>query len=236
MLLAAAATAVAWYSARAGATDREKTPATQRAPSPAPATATIVAAPTPAAQRDTATTVPADDSAAREAAFEQEVNRRLREEMVKLQRQFDEEQRRQQAARLPLLQRPEPAPQSAAAGADPASSDTATEGPERQLASEGQLFDLSDVDQAPTVLRSPAPAYPQAAARQQLESSVIVTALISETGRVLDARVLRGDGSDAGFDEAAVAAVRTWEFTPGIKDGQRIRTWVPVNVDFRAPR
>jgi TonB family protein len=219
-------------------------PLPQPSLSTAPQTAPVPLQPSPEA-------VTATDPVERDAAFEEEVSRRVREEMVKLQREFDERQRARQQQPVrppPLLGRvtPTPAPVSAeqrtaAVGELPQPTPQTT--PPLQTAAtptppatrEGQLVQLRDVDQAPAAVRAPSPTYPPLAARQKLEGSVVVTALISETGRVLDARVLRGDTKRVGFDEAALRAVRMWQFTPAMKDGFRVRTWFPVNVSFRLP-
>jgi protein TonB len=85
-------------------------------------------------------------------------------------------------------------------------------------------------------VRSTDPVYPPLAQSRRLEGNVILSALISETGRVLEVRVMRGDTRNVGFNEAALAAVRQWQFTPAIKDDQRVRTWTPVAVSFRIPK
>jgi TonB family protein len=245
LLLVAAVAGFAWYNGWPFVGRTTRVPVTARA---LPGQVSVPTQSSPAALSSEAPSVlPApsavpDDRGGRERAFEDEVNRRLREEMSKLQRQFDAQERARSAReqrQQPELGRVMPSPEAGAEvvpvppaqAPDPSA---AQPGPaQRPLAREGELFDLRDVDQAPSILRSTQPAYPPQAARQKLEASIVVTALISETGRVLDARILRGDARQVGFDEAALRAVRSWQFTPGTKDGQRIRAWIPVSVDFR---
>jgi TonB family protein len=248
LLLVAVAGAGAVYYATRQTPARAAEPhagGTAALPTPAPAEAVDAPLPPELAPQLSEETI---DTA---AAFEQEVNRRLRAEMTKLQGQFDEEERRRKATERPepMLTRitnvPEPAatpvptplpvPESTpAAQQQPVGA--VSEAPARELAREGQLFDVGEVDETPKVVRSTPPSYPPIAARQKMEGAVIVTALISETGRVLDVRLLRGDTRRVGFDEAALKAVRDWQFTPATKDGQRVRTWMPVNVAFRLQR
>ena len=59
----------------------------------------------------------------------------------------------------------------------------------------------------------------------------MVSALISETGEVLEVKVLKGD-SRFGFNESAVRAMRSTRFSPAIKDGKRVRTWRPQTFTF----
>jgi TonB family protein len=98
---------------------------------------------------------------------------------------------------------------------------------------EGDLIPISDVDQPPRRLREILPIYPPIAARQNIEAVVFLSVLVSETGKVEDVRVLRGDGRKLGFDEAAIRAVRSTTFSPAIKEGQRVKTWAPIDVRFR---
>ncbi len=134
--------------------------------------------------------------------------------------------------------RPEPAPQPAApAAAQPqpqpsAPQPVAAPAPVQQAVREGDVVDVSDLDTMPHPLRPPMVAYPPLALRQRAETSVIVTALVSENGDVLDVRVLRGDPR-FGFNDAALRALRNVKFSPAIKDGKRVKTWFPQTINFK---
>jgi protein TonB len=69
------------------------------------------------------------------------------------------------------------------------------------------------------------------AQRQRVKATVLVTALISEAGDVIDVKILRGD-KRFGFEEAALKAVRATKFSPGVKDGKHVKTWYPIPVKF----
>lgn len=98
---------------------------------------------------------------------------------------------------------------------------------------EGDLVGFNELDRTPEALSPIRPTYPPIALRRRMEGSVILSVLINESGRVEDVRVLRGDSSRLGFDEAAIRAVRQATFTPPMKDGKRVRTWKPVPVAFK---
>ncbi len=49
---------------------------------------------------------------------------------------------------------------------------------------------------------------------------------------MLDVKVLRTDGR-FGLDEAAVRAMRQAKFAPAVKDGKRVRTWLPQTIIFK---
>jgi protein TonB len=87
--------------------------------------------------------------------------------------------------------------------------------------------------QAPRKLRGDPPVYPPAARRSRLEGLVILECVIDERGRVRDARVLRGVPL---LDEAALAAVRGWVYTPTLFDGMPVPVQMTVTVAFRLAR
>ena len=74
------------------------------------------------------------------------------------------------------------------------------------------------------------PAYPEAARTAGIEGKVILKLAISETGAIIDVKVLKGDPMLA---EAAVAAVKRWRFcTPAMLDGKPIAVYKIQPVAF----
>ena len=69
--------------------------------------------------------------------------------------------------------------------------------------------------------------YPDIARKAGIEGRVVVQFVVDETGKVVDPQILRGIGG--GCDEAALAALKDVEFTPGYQRG------VPVRVQFQLP-
>ena len=218
------------------------------------------------------------ETAARQKLIDDEIARRLQEEMMKLQTDYDrklkaaEDRARQgttpaepdsgqpkamspaeslDQSRVAEKTEPKPAP-STAEPKQPetkeATPPTATEkaapapqtpiptAPQKPVVREGDLVEVAEVDSPPRLLKSTPPAYPPLAARQKAEATIILSALVSETGKVLDVRVLRGDSRKLGFDDAAIAAVRSSVYEPAVKDGKKVRTWLPVPVIFRPTR
>ena len=82
---------------------------------------------------------------------------------------------------------------------------------------------------APTKLKHVPPIYPEIARANRIKGMVILEAVISETGRVRDVRVLR---SIPLLDNAAMDAVRQWEFTPTLLNGQPVPVLLTVTVTF----
>lgn len=69
-----------------------------------------------------------------------------------------------------------------------------------------------------------APVYPPAAKGARMSGAVIVQAEIGLDGKVTRVAVVESTHPNLGFEEAAMAAVRTWEFRPA----HRIETGEPV--------
>jgi TonB family protein len=78
----------------------------------------------------------------------------------------------------------------------------------------------------PAIVRQVEAVYPPEALQQQLSGTVQLQVDISETGAVTDVQVLESAGH--GFDEAAVAAVRQFEFSPAEVDGAP----APVRITY----
>ncbi len=73
------------------------------------------------------------------------------------------------------------------------------------------------------------PLYPPAAKEQGIQGVVVIEVLIEPDGRVGHARVMR---SVPGLDEAALDAVRQWQFMPTLKDGVPVGVVSTVTVSF----
>ena len=82
---------------------------------------------------------------------------------------------------------------------------------------------------APMKVRHVNPVYPQDAQTARVQGVVIIEARIEADGTVGRARVLR---SIPMLDEAAVDAVRQWEFTPTLVNGQPAPVIMTVTVNF----
>jgi protein TonB len=86
-----------------------------------------------------------------------------------------------------------------------------------------------------TLLRPPlrlhdvAPVYPEMARTARVQGVVIIEAVISTTGNVIEARVLR---STPLLDQAALDAVRQWKYTPSLLNGVPVPVVMTVTVTF----
>jgi TonB family protein len=206
----------------------------------------------------TATTTSVDAS-----AVDAEVQKRIAAERARLEALARAQQQQQAAAATqPATARPVPAPVQTAAQTPPpvaapvqeaprpAPPVTATQepapavaeprpapaaaAPAPQRAREGDLIPAGTEGlAAPRITRRGSVPYPPMARMQKVEGTVITSVLVSETGQVLEVRVLRGVTRAVGLNEAAQQAMRRSTFQPGTKDGVRVKAWVTVPVEFK---
>lgn len=85
---------------------------------------------------------------------------------------------------------------------------------------------LADLFRTPQKTKDVKPVYPETAASAGVQGIVVVEATIGSDGKVQSASVVK---SIPLLDEAALDAVRQWEFTPTVINGVR----VPVKMTFR---
>ncbi|HET9834647.1 MAG TPA: energy transducer TonB [Vicinamibacterales bacterium] len=84
--------------------------------------------------------------------------------------------------------------------------------------------------QAPRRVANVTPVYPAAARVAHVEGFVIIEATIDERGNVARAQVVK---SRPLLDEAALAAVRQWKFTPTMLNGVAVPIVMTVTVNFK---
>jgi TonB family protein len=90
----------------------------------------------------------------------------------------------------------------------------------------------ASLDVVPRIVRPVKPVYPAMAMRQKVAATIVLTVLVSETGDVLDVRVLRGEPR-FGLNDAAIRAMKATRFSAPMKDGKRVRTWFPQSIEFK---
>lgn len=291
VLLLAGGAAGYWFTMGPGA--RRETPAQTASLDPASASAdgavrqpppvesfmatTDTGDPGAAIESTTATGTALSDAELRQKMIQEEIDRRLQAEILKLQSEYDRKLREERgrdeprattpapAAQKPApaattpspaeqldrqkleqrpVQQPAPATQQSAASTStaaaslppaPASQEPPPAAvPQAPRVKEGDLVEYAEVDQAPKITRRVEPSYPPLAARQKAEATIIISALISETGNVIDIKILKGDPRRLGFEDAASDAIRKSTFQPALKEGKRVKTWMPVPVFFKA--
>jgi TonB family protein len=94
----------------------------------------------------------------------------------------------------------------------------------------GQPLKATEVEQRARVLFKPEPQYTEEARRNQTVGTVVLSAVFSSTGEVVQIRALRMLPN--GLTERAIAAARQIRFEPAIKGGQPVSVFMQLEYNF----
>ena len=86
-------------------------------------------------------------------------------------------------------------------------------------------------DTAPEVVNQVQPKYPELATRAGLEGVVWTNVWISESGDVVEAKVMKSEAEI--FNQVALDAAKQWKFKPAMANGKPVATWVAIPFKFR---
>jgi len=141
-------------------------------------------------------------------------------------------------ARVGALRAPPPSPRaSAAPAAEPsASTAPATSAPRADSAANATApIARARVAAQPRYKTNPEPPYPVVARRRGQAGVVMLSVRVDAQGRAESVAVLASSGF-AALDEAAVAAVKDWEFEPGRLGDEPVASQVEVPIRFELDR
>jgi TonB family protein len=90
------------------------------------------------------------------------------------------------------------------------------------------LFDYYDVQKKPTIVKTVSPNYPKEAYDKNIEASVSLRFIVTKDGDVTDISILKGHPL---FNNAAIDALKKFEFLAGEENGKKVNTrWL---IPFR---
>jgi TonB family protein len=91
---------------------------------------------------------------------------------------------------------------------------------------------VGGVVKPPVKLVDVKPVYPEDARAAGIEGVVILGIVIGEDGSVIETRVIR---SIPELDQAAINAVRQWQFEPTVLNGEPVEVEMNVTINFKLP-
>lgn len=100
----------------------------------------------------------------------------------------------------------------------------------RSLQSLGKIFEISQLDRAPTPIAQPSPVFPFQLKKDYGEAVVMVEFIVDPEGNVVNPVAQPAVHRD--FETAAIAGVAKWKFRPGLKAGKKVATRVRVPLRF----
>jgi len=97
----------------------------------------------------------------------------------------------------------------------------------------GQSSAITPAEKEPVPIKTVKPKYPESAKRRRIEGTVKVRVLVSESGKVLQSKVLSSPDSMGALDRAALEAVQGWRFEPGQRNGKPAQMYFIVQLVFK---
>lgn len=114
----------------------------------------------------------------------------------------------------------EPTPQVAAPAPTPA-----------PPAPSGSIGPVRVANLASNLLSGAPPAYPKSSRSKREEGTVVLRVVVGADGRVAEASIATSSGHSA-LDDAALAAVRKWRWSPTVRDGRAVAITGLVRIPF----
>jgi len=93
------------------------------------------------------------------------------------------------------------------------------------------VYEVGNGVTAPKPTYTPNPEYVDRARKEKINGSVVLSMIVTAEGKVRDVKVIKT--LDRDLDKQAVAAVRTWRFEPGLKNGEAVAVLLKTEVMFR---
>lgn len=96
----------------------------------------------------------------------------------------------------------------------------------------GDFIPLWAVDVRPKTIKTKKVEYTAMARRNRVQGTFYIEVSIDETGKVTDAKILRGPKPNYGLGQACLKAAKASTYTPAIKDGVPVKTKMTYPVKF----
>ena len=97
-------------------------------------------------------------------------------------------------------------------------------------APQGPFFEPTDVNEAPRVVTRVEPDVPEDLRSRARNEIVILRMLVSQSGRPSRVSLLRRSKTGPRLDEAVIAAVNQWTFSPAKRRGEAVSCWFNMGV------
>ncbi len=99
-----------------------------------------------------------------------------------------------------------------------------------------EVYDLAGIDEPPRPIRVFPPKYPLVAKEEKIEGRIVVELVVTKDGTPRDEWVIDAAPPDI-FEEAALEAVRRYQFVPGKRNGEAVdvRVKLPINFILEEP-
>jgi periplasmic protein TonB len=98
-----------------------------------------------------------------------------------------------------------------------------------------RVYDRKDGEDItlPTVVKSVKANYTKEAMEARIQGTVTMSVIVRDDGKVGEVTVTQSLDKQYGLDDAAVNAVKQWEFRPGTKGGKPVAVRVDIEMSFQ---
>lgn len=99
-----------------------------------------------------------------------------------------------------------------------------------EVALDGTYYEVGQVDESPVPIKQVEPDYPSAMRKAGSDGTAFVVLVVTADGK--PEQVQSSQATHELFASAAVAAVKRWQFKPGMKDGKPVATKMTIPIQF----
>jgi TonB family protein len=92
------------------------------------------------------------------------------------------------------------------------------------------FFEPKDVNEQPAVANRVEPRLPDELKTRDISEVLVVRLLVSQAGRPSSISLLRRSKTGQSLDDAVVAAIKQWTFSPARKKGETVSCWMNLGV------
>ena len=93
------------------------------------------------------------------------------------------------------------------------------------------IYEIGNGVTPPRGIYMPDPEYSEKGRKKKISGTVLLAMVVMADGKVRDVTITKS--LERSLDQQAIAAVRTWKFTPATKDGKPVAVHVQAEVSFR---
>ena len=123
----------------------------------------------------------------------------------------------------------------AANASKPAAASPPAPAPATPADAKSRHYLTTELDVRPGIQVRLEPAYPERAAREFVSGKAVLKLYIDANGAVEQVLVESARPTGYGFEDSAARAFRAARFSPGMKDGKRVRVQMRLEISFDSP-
>ncbi len=92
------------------------------------------------------------------------------------------------------------------------------------------IYDYKQLKVRPSIVHSVQPIYPDIARKKRIKGMVVVNIVIDETGKVIDAKVVKS--TDSVLEHSAINAAMQFQFKPSYLNGKPVKVKIPLKFNY----